>query len=113
MADQPKASEVNINDEREVRRAKRQSLIDAGVNPYPVKSKVTAHAAEIDERYAGLAQEVCRKLNLPCANLFPELMARGFAGLLTDGIHPGPEGNELFASLLMDRPETVTFLNAE
>ena len=55
MADQPKASEVNINDEREVRRAKRQSLIDAGVNPYPVKSKVTAHAAEIDERYAGLA----------------------------------------------------------
>ena len=55
MADQPKASEVNINDEREVRRAKRQSLIDAGVNPYPVKSKVTAHAAEIDERYVGLA----------------------------------------------------------
>lgn len=65
------------------------------------------------ERYAALAQEVCRKLNLPCANLFPELMARSFAGMLTDGIHPGPEGNELFASLLMDKPETVTFLNAE
>jgi lysyl-tRNA synthetase class 2 len=66
MADQPKASEVNINDEREVRRAKRQSLIDAGVNPYPVKSKVTAHAAEIDERYAGLADIVEANNGLCC-----------------------------------------------
>ena len=50
---------------------------------------------------------------MPCANLFPELMTRGFAGMLTDGIHPGPEGNELFASLLMDKPETIAFLSAE
>ena len=64
-------------------------------------------------RYATLAQEVCRKLSVPCANLFPELMDRGFAGMLTDGIHPGPEGNELFASLLMDKPETLAFLRAE
>ncbi len=52
------ASEVNINDERAVRRAKRQALIDAGVNPYPIRSTVTAHATELEERYAGLEDGV-------------------------------------------------------
>ena len=30
-------------DERTARRARRQAIIDAGVNPYPVRSEVTAH----------------------------------------------------------------------
>jgi len=64
------------------------------------------------ERYAVIAQDVCRKLNVPCANLFSELMSRNFTGMLADGIHPGPEGNELFATLLLNKPETVTFLSA-
>ncbi len=51
MADQ---NTPNINDERAVRRAKRQALIDAGVNPYPIKSTITAHAAELEEKYAAL-----------------------------------------------------------
>ena len=54
MADQSIAPETDINDERSVRRAKRQALIDAGVNPYPTKSDITAHAAELAERYASL-----------------------------------------------------------
>jgi len=41
-------------DERTARRARRQALIDAGINPYPIKSEVTAHAAELEERYAAL-----------------------------------------------------------
>ncbi|MBQ1841055.1 MAG: lysine--tRNA ligase, partial [Atopobiaceae bacterium] len=41
-------------DERTTRRARRQALIDAGINPYPIKSEVTAHAAELEERYASL-----------------------------------------------------------
>ena len=45
---------IDINDERAVRRARRQALIDAGVNPYPATSTVTAHAAELEERYASL-----------------------------------------------------------
>ena len=45
---------IDINDERAVRRARRQTLIDAGVNPYPATSTVTAHAAELEERYAAL-----------------------------------------------------------
>ncbi|WP_314945513.1 lysine--tRNA ligase [Olsenella uli] len=54
MADQSIAPETDINDERSVRRAKRQALVDAGVNPYPTKSDITAHAAELAERYASL-----------------------------------------------------------
>jgi len=42
-------------DERTARRARRQAIIDAGVNPYPVRSEVTAHAADIEERYVNLA----------------------------------------------------------
>ena len=42
------------NDERAQRRLRRQALIDAGVNPYPIRSTVTAHAAELEKRYADL-----------------------------------------------------------
>jgi lysyl-tRNA synthetase class 2 len=48
------APEVDINDVLAVRRAKRQALMDAGVNPYPIKSKVTAHAKDLEEKYADL-----------------------------------------------------------
>ncbi len=46
---------VNINDERAIRRSKRQALIDAGIDPYPARSVVTAHAAELITKYADLA----------------------------------------------------------
>ena len=48
------AAEGIATDERSVRRARRQALIDAGINPYPIKSEVTAHAADLEERYASL-----------------------------------------------------------
>ena len=47
------------NDERAQRRLRRQALLDAGVNPYPIRSTVTAHAAELEERYAELADGEC------------------------------------------------------
>ncbi len=53
MADQNSAA-PSINDERAQRRNRRQALIDAGVKPYPIHSTVTAHAAELEERYADL-----------------------------------------------------------
>nr|WP_075575811.1 lysine--tRNA ligase [Olsenella timonensis] len=49
------ADNATTTDERTMRRARRQALIDAGVNPYPIASEVTAHAAELEERYADLA----------------------------------------------------------
>ncbi len=48
------AEQTQATDERAVRRARRQALIDAGCNPYPIKSEVTAHTAELEERYAEL-----------------------------------------------------------
>lgn len=44
-----------INDERAIRRGRRQALIDAGIEPYPAHSTVDAHAADLEERYADLA----------------------------------------------------------
>ena len=48
-------AETTINDEKAQRRGRRQALIDAGVNPYPIESHVDAHAAELAEKYADLA----------------------------------------------------------
>lgn len=57
MSDQTSTGEeINTADERLMRRAKRQAMIDAGIDPYPSKSNVTAHARELEERYASLAE---------------------------------------------------------
>ena len=53
MASQTTEQAAHV-DERTARRQRRQALIDAGVNPYPIKSEVTAYAAELEERYAAL-----------------------------------------------------------
>ncbi len=49
------AENISTNDERAMRRAKRQAMLDAGVDPYPIASNVTAHVADLVERYAELA----------------------------------------------------------
>ena len=49
-----KTATPSTNDERAQRRARRQALIDAGVQPYPIHATVTAHAADLEERYAEL-----------------------------------------------------------
>ena len=43
-----------VDDPVEVRRNKRQALIDAGENPYGHSFQTTFHAAELEERYASL-----------------------------------------------------------
>jgi len=45
---------ADINDERAQRRARREALLDAGVNPYPIASEVTAHAAQLEADYGEL-----------------------------------------------------------
>lgn len=44
-----------LQDERAQRRLRRKDLIAQGINPYPIESHVTAHAADIEEKHAGLA----------------------------------------------------------
>ena len=45
---------ISTNDERAMRRAKRQSMIDAGINPYPIASHVSAHVADLSSAYENL-----------------------------------------------------------
>jgi lysyl-tRNA synthetase class 2 len=54
MSNQKTEQTTEHVDERTARRARRQALIDAGINPYPIKSEVTAHASELEDRYASL-----------------------------------------------------------
>ena len=55
MSDETTASAAAEQaDERSMRRARRQALRDAGIDPYPARSAVTDHAAELEERYANL-----------------------------------------------------------
>ena len=54
MADPNATPAAPTTDERAMRRARRQALIDAGIDPYPTRATVTAHAAELEERYASL-----------------------------------------------------------
>ena len=63
MSDQTESKESNATavpeaidttDERALRRAKRQALKDAGVDPYPSKTHVTHRAAQLEAAYAGL-----------------------------------------------------------
>ena len=57
MAEQDATTEQaapSVNDERAQRRARRQALLDQGINPYPIQSHITAHAAELEECYTDL-----------------------------------------------------------
>ena len=53
MADQ-QVPQISTTDERAMRRAKRAALIEQGVNPYPIKSYVDAHVADLRAKYAEL-----------------------------------------------------------
>lgn len=53
--EEARTQDAPLLDERAQRRARRQELIAAGINPYPIKSHVDAHAKDIEEKYAGLA----------------------------------------------------------
>ena len=59
MAENLEAAEAAniLNDERARRLADRAALYAAGKNPYPERSSVTDHAADLFERYEHLANE--------------------------------------------------------
>ena len=54
MADTEAALDLATTDERTLRLAKRAAMIEAGGSPYPEHSDVTAHIADLNERYAEL-----------------------------------------------------------
>ena len=55
MSEQTKpVPEDETSEQMQVRKAKRQALIDKGVSPYPVELPITTTIAEIREKFEGL-----------------------------------------------------------
>ena len=56
MAEESMAAGVSAAnvDERTLRLAKREGMLEAGANPYPEHSSIDAHVADLEARYAGL-----------------------------------------------------------
>ena len=50
---------------------------------------------------------ICRSIDVSFVDIFHPLMEAGYLDDLADGIHPGPQGNELIASLLAEHPEML------
>ena len=50
---------------------------------------------------------ICRSIDVPFVDIFQPLMEAGYIDDLADGIHPGPQGNELIASTLAEHPEVL------
>ncbi len=80
--------------------------------PPPVAS-AEREANEGLRAFSLLAREACAGLNIPCISLFDRLLAENFPALVTDAVHPGPQGNARFAELLLQDPKMVTFLSAQ
>ena len=78
--------------------------------PFPVADE---EANRTLEAFGALACEACKSVNVPCINLFPDLVQASFVDLLTDAVHPGPEGNALIAQKLWERKEMQVFLRVE
>ena len=70
-------------------------------------------ASEAIATYGLLAEQACSSVNVPCINLFKRLQEEDFVSLLTDAVHPGPAGNALIASLLLEQSAMKTFLTVE
>lgn len=47
---------------------------------------------------------ICAAIDVPFIDIFHPLMKAGYVQDLADGVHPGPNGNDMIASLLMESP---------
>ena len=71
------------------------------VSPPPVKD------GEHNQRLEALCTAyaaICRSIDVPFVDIFHPLMEAGYIDDLADGIHPGPQGNELIAAVLAEHP---------
>ena len=78
--------------------------------PFPVADESSNKTLE---EFGKLAEEACQSVQVPCINLFEDLLKAGFVSLITDAVHPGPQGNDLIARKLWKRAEMQAFLKIE
>ena len=56
---------------------------------------------------------ICSAIDVPFVDIFHPLLKIGYVNDLADGVHPGPAGNDMIASALLQAPELADWFKNE
>ncbi len=56
---------------------------------------------------------ICAAIDVPFVDIFHPLLKNGYVNDLSDGVHPGPSGNDMIASALLQAPELTSWFKNE
>ena len=103
MAEQLEPQEV-IDDPIEVRRNKRQALIDAGQSPYAVRFDVSDYCADLEARYSELEDGAETEDRVAVAGRIMAIRNQGKVAFIVirDGIHQRSMGFAAVLAILQD-----------
>ena len=95
----------------------REILLQAGkyaptalVSAPPVTD--TEHCQRLDALSTAYSA-ICSAINVPFIDIFHPLLREGYTQDLADGVHPGPVGNDMIASLILKAPELSSWFKNE
>lgn len=70
------------------------------------------HCQRLDALCTAYAS-ICRAIDVPFVDIFHPLLKMDYVKDLSDGVHPGPAGNDMIASLLLQAPELASWFKSE
>lgn len=76
----------------------------------PVKDP--EHCQRLDALCTAYAS-ICAAIEVPFVDIFHPLLKTGYVQDLEDGVHPGPKGNDLIASAVLQAPELASWFKKE
>ena len=80
------------------------------VSAPPVAGK--EHCQRLDALCTAYAA-ICSAIDVPFVDIFHPLLKIGYVNDLADGVHPGPAGNDMIASALLQAPELADWFKNE
>ena len=80
------------------------------VSAPPVADK--EHCQRLDALCTAYAS-ICAAVEVPFVDIFHPLLKSGYVEDLADGVHPGPAGNDMIASALLQAPELADWFKNE
>lgn len=80
------------------------------VSAPPVADK--EHCQRLDALCTAYAA-ICSAVDVPFVDIFHPLLKSGYVNDLADGVHPGPAGNDMIASALLQAPELADWFKNE
>ena len=80
------------------------------VSAPPVADK--EHCQRLDALCTAYAA-ICSAIDVPFVDIFHPLLKIGYVNDLADGVHPGPAGNDMIASALLQAPELADWFKNE